>query len=73
MERVRGMLHILLLLLCVVNVFCRMDSPSNGNLTVKSDGEEDEAAKGTRWAVLIAGSAGWGNYRHQVTLNSSHP
>lgn len=64
MEQVRGLLRILLLLLCVVNALCRTDSPS---WAVKSDGEEDEAEKGTRWAVLIAGSAGWGNYRHQVT------
>lgn len=26
----------------------------------------DEATVGTRWAVLIAGSSGYGNYRHQV-------
>ena len=27
----------------------------------------DEAQiNGTRWAVLVAGSNGWGNYRHQV-------
>lgn len=27
--------------------------------------EEDEV--GTRWAVLVAGSSGYGNYRHQVS------
>jgi legumain len=26
---------------------------------------EDEV--GTRWAVLVAGSSGYGNYRHQVS------
>jgi len=25
---------------------------------------------GTRWAVLVAGSSGYGNYRHQVSLIS---
>jgi legumain len=27
--------------------------------------EEDEV--GTKWAVLVAGSSGYGNYRHQVS------
>lgn len=30
------------------------------------DGEVDDAV-GTRWAVLVAGSSGYGNYRHQVS------
>lgn len=30
------------------------------------EGEEDDAV-GTRWAVLVAGSSGYGNYRHQVS------
>lgn len=32
-----------------------------------TDRRENEE-KGTRWAVLVAGSNGFGNYRHQVTL-----
>ncbi|XP_039121674.1 vacuolar-processing enzyme-like [Dioscorea cayenensis subsp. rotundata] len=28
----------------------------------------DEATVGTRWAVLIAGSSGYGNYRHQADV-----
>lgn len=28
--------------------------------------ETDDGAVGTRWAVLIAGSSGYYNYRHQV-------
>ncbi|KAL2650297.1 hypothetical protein R1flu_018425 [Riccia fluitans] len=28
----------------------------------------EEAEKGTRWAVLIAGSRGYGNYRHQADI-----
>jgi legumain len=31
---------------------------------VDDDGEEI----GSRWAVLVAGSSGYGNYRHQVKL-----
>ena len=26
-------------------------------------------AEPTKWALLVAGSNGWGNYRHQVKLN----
>lgn len=32
--------------------------------------DDDAAAVGTRWAVLIAGSNGYYNYRHQVKLLS---
>ena len=28
--------------------------------------QEDEETSGTRWALLVAGSSGYGNYRHQV-------
>ncbi|KAK1313982.1 hypothetical protein QJS10_CPA06g00933 [Acorus calamus] len=35
-------------------------------LRMSTDGGED--AVGTRWAVLIAGSAGYGNYRHQADV-----
>ena len=28
--------------------------------------EPDPTQEGERWAVLVAGSAGYGNYRHQV-------
>lgn len=36
--------------------------------TDKDDEAEglDEKQVGTRWAVLVAGSSGYGNYRHQV-------
>ncbi|KAE8694577.1 Vacuolar-processing enzyme [Hibiscus syriacus] len=30
--------------------------------------KEDEHQLGTRWAVLVAGSAGYGNYRHQADV-----
>lgn len=31
-----------------------------------SGGDDDDRKVGTRWAVLVAGSSGFGNYRHQV-------
>ena len=34
--------------------------------TEKVEPEEDSQETGTRWAVLVAGSYGYGNYRHQV-------
>jgi len=66
MEPVRGLLRTLLLLLCVVNALSRMHSSRDGKSAMKSKDGEDETEKGTRWAVLIAGSSGYGNYRHQV-------
>lgn len=36
--------------------------------TDKVEPEEDGGEGGTRWAVLVAGSYGFGNYRHQVSL-----
>uniref|UniRef100_A0A453EXC4 Uncharacterized protein n=1 Tax=Aegilops tauschii subsp. strangulata TaxID=200361 RepID=A0A453EXC4_AEGTS len=32
----------------------------------RAAGQEDDDSVGTRWAVLIAGSNGYYNYRHQV-------
>lgn len=31
--------------------------------------DEEEMRNGTNWAVLVAGSNGYGNYRHQVRLS----
>ncbi|MCL7049068.1 hypothetical protein MKW94_008376, partial [Papaver nudicaule] len=31
-------------------------------------GDDDKASQGTRWAVLLAGSDGYGNYRHQASV-----
>lgn len=31
-----------------------------------AEGQSEEDVTGTRWAVLVAGSSGYGNYRHQV-------
>lgn len=32
----------------------------------RDDDETEEGGGGVRWAVLVAGSNGYGNYRHQV-------
>ena len=34
-------------------------------------GQEEDDSVGTRWAVLIAGSNGYYNYRHQVRAHAS--
>ncbi|KAJ9706819.1 hypothetical protein PVL29_002007 [Vitis rotundifolia] len=36
--------------------------------TDKVEAEEDGEERGTRWAVLVAGSYGYGNYRHQADV-----
>ncbi|KAL4018969.1 hypothetical protein IC575_022601 [Cucumis melo] len=33
-----------------------------------SGGDDDDRKVGTRWAVLVAGSSGFGNYRHQADI-----
>lgn len=40
--------------------------PWGEQLPIEQEDQEAEM-KGTRWAVLIAGSMGYGNYRHQVS------
>lgn len=66
MEPVRGLLRVLLLLLCVANALGQTLAPWDGKSAMKSEEEEEETKEGTRWAILIAGSSGYGNYRHQV-------
>lgn len=41
--------------------------PTDGDGSSVDDGDDADAA-GTRWAILIAGSAGYGNYRHQADV-----
>lgn len=36
------------------------------------DDETEEGGGGVRWAVLVAGSNGYGNYRHQVINDHEH-
>lgn len=37
---------------------------------VDDDDDDDDDTSGTKWAILIAGSSGYWNYRHQVNLLS---
>ncbi|XP_068647170.1 vacuolar-processing enzyme-like [Aristolochia californica] len=59
------------LLLCGVTVECRVFDRdvirllSNG---ADAGGGGDEVSIGTRWAVLVAGSSGYWNYRHQADV-----
>ena len=48
-------------------------SPVEPRIRMPTEGDEPEVDDdgqeiGTRWAVLVAGSSGYGNYRHQVKL-----
>ena len=38
----------------------------------RGSGESQAEPKGTKWALLIAGSSGYGNYRHQVTHGAQY-
>lgn len=76
---------LLVLLLPILSVYCRnlddflISLPSEISLLsdsadlIRSGGSSSDGddSVGTRWAVLIAGSSGYGNYRHQVLLLSS--
>lgn len=50
----------------------RLNRPWEWDSVIRLPGEPvDEADSdevGTRWAILVAGSSGYGNYRHQVGL-----
>lgn len=35
---------------------------------IRMPSEEDDGEVGTRWAILVAGSSGYGNYRHQADV-----
>jgi hypothetical protein len=43
------------------------------HMSAASEGDSADDSVGTRWAVLIAGSNGYYNYRHQVRACSDHP
>lgn len=63
-------LLLLLLLLLMVRTESRgRFEPKILMPTEKAKSTEQEDTIGTRWAVLIAGSNGYGNYRHQVLIN----
>ncbi|PKA59560.1 Vacuolar-processing enzyme [Apostasia shenzhenica] len=55
------------ILLCF-NLICAA-SAREAELRMSADeGAAGEAVRGTRWAVLVAGSSGFGNYRHQADV-----
>lgn len=44
--------------------------PSEARRFFDGDGAEDGDSIGTRWAILLAGSNGYWNYRHQVIASA---
>lgn len=69
MGTARALVFSLLLAIFAVSAWGRQ-APWTGNIMMPTDEvkKEDETNKGTRWAVLIAGSAGYWNYRHQADV-----
>eukprot|EP00268_Persea_americana_P054658 TRINITY_DN6287_c0_g1_i1.p1 TRINITY_DN6287_c0_g1~~TRINITY_DN6287_c0_g1_i1.p1 ORF type:complete len:492 (+),score=83.51 TRINITY_DN6287_c0_g1_i1:314-1789(+) len=67
---------LLVLLLPILSVYCRnlddflISLPSDGADLIRSGSSSSDGddSVGTRWAVLIAGSSGYGNYRHQADV-----
>lgn len=55
-----------LLSLLVIGSFAA-NIPENKNQNNQNDGENFFGI-GKKWVVLVAGSYGWNNYRHQVSL-----
>jgi legumain len=46
--------------------------PSEASRFFHNDDNSDDDSTGTRWAILLAGSNGYWNYRHQVIIYSSY-
>ncbi|CAK9171145.1 unnamed protein product [Ilex paraguariensis] len=70
-----GLFHLTLALLLMVTLPLealrggRAGWLNRWDLLIKTPVEDHEAEeKGTRWAVLVAGSSGFGNYRHQADV-----
>ncbi|KAI3971304.1 hypothetical protein MKX01_008148 [Papaver californicum] len=58
-----------ILLVVVLGVIVNGSQASRWESTIKMPNEkEDDKEIGTRWAVLVAGSRGYGNYRHQADV-----
>ncbi|KAJ0048067.1 hypothetical protein Pint_16179 [Pistacia integerrima] len=62
--------HRFLFLLLVLAVFGGGGLNQRESAIIKLPTEKEEPAEevGTRWAVLVAGSSGYGNYRHQADV-----
>lgn len=63
--------HRFLFFLLVLAVFGggdggRLNQRESAIIRLRTEKEEPAEEVGTRWAVLVAGSSGYGNYRHQV-------
>jgi legumain len=71
MVAARLRLALLLLSVCLCSAWARprleptIRLPSE-RAAAAAAGDETDDAVGTRWAVLVAGSSGYYNYRHQV-------
>jgi legumain len=78
MDPVRGVsLATLLALLFAASTAAARKQGAGWDGKIKmSTSEEQEApadsASGVRWAVLLAGSSGYGNYRHQADISATH-
>lgn len=68
MGSVQGLLRLLLLSLIAASSFSRMHSPWDDKIAMQTEEEAGEIEEGVRWAILIAGSSGYGNYRHQADI-----
>ena len=75
MVAARLRIALLLLSVCLCSAWARtrleptIRLPSE--LAAAAAGDETDDAVGTRWAVLVAGSSGYYNYRHQVHIRAS--
>lgn len=62
------------LLLCTTTLASIADESWDGKIVMPTEqagaGKEDVKEQGQRWAILVAGSSGYGNYRHQVGPNT---
>ncbi|KAI3858127.1 hypothetical protein MKX03_022446 [Papaver bracteatum] len=59
----------ILLVMVVFGIIVNGSQASRWDSTIKMPTEkEDDEEIGTRWAVLVAGSQGYGNYRHQADV-----
>jgi hypothetical protein len=62
------------LLLCTTTLASIADESWDGKIVMPTEQagaeKEDVKEQGQRWAILVAGSSGYGNYRHQVGPNT---